>query len=177
MYCVFSKPCVRVSGRGLRETWRQWRRVSSRSGRRDAGASQGWIYAPGREHRAPEGRVGRVPLHPHKISGPARTGRNGEQGHIRCPPLRGEQSISALPQWSDIDLLGNGERRLPWGRLYLTADPPLGIERKLCGYQQTQQGDTIMKTSLVTKSDIIAGLVPIVGTVFSAVALATATLV
>ena len=50
------KPCVRASGR-LRETWRRWRRVSSRSGRRDAGASQGRLDAPGCEHKAPEGRV------------------------------------------------------------------------------------------------------------------------
>jgi hypothetical protein len=55
-YSVFSEPCVCVSGR-LRETWRQWRRVSSRSGRRDAGASQGRLDAPGREHKAPVGRT------------------------------------------------------------------------------------------------------------------------
>ena len=45
---VFSKPCVRVSGR--------------RDGRRDAGASQGRLDAPGREHKAPVGRAGRAPL-------------------------------------------------------------------------------------------------------------------
>jgi hypothetical protein len=40
-YSVFSKPCVRVSGR--------------KDGRRDAGASQGRLDAPGREHKAPVG--------------------------------------------------------------------------------------------------------------------------
>jgi IS30 family transposase len=44
MYCVFSEPCVRVSGR--------------RDGRRDAGASQGRLDAAGREHKAHVGRVG-----------------------------------------------------------------------------------------------------------------------
>jgi hypothetical protein len=47
-YSVFSKPCVRGPGR--------------RDGRRDAGASQGRLDAPGREHKAPVGRAGRVPL-------------------------------------------------------------------------------------------------------------------
>jgi hypothetical protein len=45
---VFSKPCVRVSGR--------------RDGRRDAGASQGRLDEPGREHEAPIRRAGRAPL-------------------------------------------------------------------------------------------------------------------
>lgn len=47
-YDVFSKPCVCVSGR--------------RGGRRDAGASQGRLDAPGRKHKAPVGRVGRTLL-------------------------------------------------------------------------------------------------------------------
>ena len=54
MYCVFSEPCVRVSGR--------------RDGRRDAGASQGRLDAPGREHKAPVGRVGRAPLRRQRTS-------------------------------------------------------------------------------------------------------------
>jgi hypothetical protein len=66
-YSVFSEPCVRGPG-SLRETWRQWRRVSSRSGRRDAGASQGRLDAPGREHKAPVGRAGRGPLRRRRLS-------------------------------------------------------------------------------------------------------------